>query len=162
LLAWMPHFAVAIFFTVVRFSVGWYMARVYALIGGSSLLFVLLTETLFLYARLANANRHQQLLIDELDHRVKNVLARVAVAIKHSRQGVRSIEERQEALDGRLRAMADTHSLLSQSRWKGVSLSELAHRHLAPYKATITGPDVALTAEQTQAVAMVLQELVTN
>jgi two-component sensor histidine kinase len=162
LLAWVPNFIVAILFTVVRFTVGWYMSRVYALIAGSSLLFVLLTETLFLYAYLANANKHQQLLIDELDHRVKNVLARVMVAVGHSRQSLGSMEERLAALDGRLRTMADAHSLLSQSRWKGVNLSELVHRHLAPYKATIAGPDAALTPEQTQAVAMVLQELVTN
>jgi two-component sensor histidine kinase len=162
LLAWLPNFIVAILFTVVRFTVGWYMSRVYALIAGSSLLFVLLTEVVFLYARLANANRHQQLLIDELDHRVKNVLARVVVAIRHSRQSIGSMEERLEALDGRLKTMADAHSLLSQSRWKGVNLSELVHRHLAPYEVAITGPDTALTPEQTQAVAMVLQELVTN
>jgi len=55
LLAWLPNFLVAVTFTVMRFSLGWYMARVYALLAGSSLLFVLLTETMFLYARLANA-----------------------------------------------------------------------------------------------------------
>src|SRR5215470_13627892 len=55
LLAWLPNFIVAVAFTVMRFSLGWYMARAYALLVGSSLLFVLLTETLFLYARLANA-----------------------------------------------------------------------------------------------------------
>jgi len=55
LLAWLPNLLVAVTFTVMRFSLGWYMVRVYALLAGSSLLFVLLTETLFLYARLANA-----------------------------------------------------------------------------------------------------------
>src|SRR5262249_53959620 len=55
LLAWLPNFIVGVTFTPIRFSLGWYMARVYALVAGSSLLFVLLTETLFLYARLANA-----------------------------------------------------------------------------------------------------------
>src|SRR4029077_6998699 len=38
LLAWLPHFLVTVTFTVVRFSLGWYMARVYALLAGSSLL----------------------------------------------------------------------------------------------------------------------------
>jgi PAS domain S-box-containing protein len=54
-LGWLPVFLVTITFSVARFSLGWYMVRVYALLAGSSLLFVLLTETLFLYARLANA-----------------------------------------------------------------------------------------------------------
>jgi hypothetical protein len=64
---------------------GWYIGRVYALFAGSSLLFVLLTETLLLYARLANtvvllrrSEQQQRLLIAELDHRVKNILAQVA------------------------------------------------------------------------------------
>jgi PAS domain S-box-containing protein len=55
LLGWLPTFLVGVTFTAERFSLGWYMARVYALLAGSSLLFVLLAETLFLYARLASA-----------------------------------------------------------------------------------------------------------
>src|SRR5262249_60584319 len=55
LLGWLPTLLVGITFTAEPFSLGWYMARVYALLAGSSLLFVLLAETLFLYARLANA-----------------------------------------------------------------------------------------------------------
>src|SRR5215510_920366 len=55
LLGWLPSFLVAVTFTVPRFTLGWYMVRVYALLAGSSLLFVLLAETLLLYARLANA-----------------------------------------------------------------------------------------------------------
>jgi PAS domain S-box-containing protein len=55
LLAWLPNFVVAVLFTVVRFTVGWYMARVFALFAGSSLLFALLAETVVLYTRLANA-----------------------------------------------------------------------------------------------------------
>ena len=55
LLAWLPNFVVSVLFTVVRFTVGWYVARIYALFAGSALLFVLLFETVVLYARLANA-----------------------------------------------------------------------------------------------------------
>ena len=54
LLAWLPNFVVSVLFTVVRFTVGWYVARLYALIAGSALLFVLLFETVVLYGRLAN------------------------------------------------------------------------------------------------------------
>lgn len=55
LMAWWPNFLVAIFLTAVRFSLGWYVARCFALIASSTLLFVLLAETTVLYARLANA-----------------------------------------------------------------------------------------------------------
>jgi two-component sensor histidine kinase len=112
------------------------------------------------------AEERQKELIAELDHRVKNILARVAVAAKYTRQGSGSMEERFQALDDRIHSMADAHALLSQSRWQGVDLSDLVRRQLAPYatntNVAISGPDIALGPAQTQAVAMVLQELVTN
>lgn len=55
LVAWVPNFLLAAIVTSVRFSLGWYSARVYALIASWTLLIVLLTETTVLYARLANA-----------------------------------------------------------------------------------------------------------
>jgi two-component sensor histidine kinase len=62
--------------------------------------------------------------------------------------------------------MADAHTLLSQNRWQGVNLPCLVRRQLAPYTTvtnTVTGgPDITLSATATQALAMVLQELVTN
>jgi signal transduction histidine kinase len=55
LLASWPNFLVAIFFTAVRFSVGWYATRFFSLVASSTLLIVLLAETTVLYARLANS-----------------------------------------------------------------------------------------------------------
>jgi signal transduction histidine kinase len=55
LIAWMPNFLVAVFVTTVRFSVGWYAARGFALIASCTMLIVLLTESAVLYGRLANA-----------------------------------------------------------------------------------------------------------
>jgi two-component sensor histidine kinase len=109
---------------------------------------------------------HQGLLIAELDHRVKNILARVAVVAKYTLEGGRPTNELAQALDGRIQSMADAHTLLSQGHWHGVSLAELARRQLAPYtrekNIMISGPDVTLSRAATEAVAMVLQELVTN
>ena len=55
LLAWWTNFILPIFVTVIRFTLGWYISRVFALVSSSTLLFVLLTETAVLYGRLANA-----------------------------------------------------------------------------------------------------------
>lgn len=55
LFAWWPNFLVATFVTMVRFSIGWYIARCFAVVASSTLLFVLLTEMTMIYARLANS-----------------------------------------------------------------------------------------------------------
>ena len=112
------------------------------------------------------SEERQGLLIAELDHRVKNLLARVAVISSYTRQGSSSIDQFVEVLDKRIQSMANAHSLLSQSRWSGVNLADLVRDQLAPYAAdantTIGGLDVTLAPAATQAVAMALHELVTN
>jgi len=112
------------------------------------------------------AEEHQQLLVAELDHRVKNTLAQVAAVAKSTRQGSRSIDEFLLKLDERIGSMATAHGLLSESHWQGVGLATLVRSQLAPYATdaniTISGTDVVLAATEVQAVAMVLQELATN
>jgi len=112
------------------------------------------------------SEERQEMLVAELDHRVKNLLARVAVISTYTRQGSNSIDQFVEVLDKRIQSMANAHSLLSQSRWSGVDLADLVRNQLAPYvtmaNTTIGGPDVKLTPTTTQALAMALHELVTN
>jgi PAS domain S-box-containing protein len=112
------------------------------------------------------AEERQNLLIAELDHRVKNVLARVAAVVRQTRRRFATIDEFVKSLDGRIQSIATAHALLSQSRWHGVGLADLVRRQLAPYttdtNTVISGPDVTLTSAETQAVAIVMHELVTN
>jgi PAS domain S-box-containing protein len=112
------------------------------------------------------ADEHQRSLVAELDHRVKNVLARVGVVAMYTRQGSSTMDEFVQALDQRIQSMAVAHALLSQVNWHGVGVADTVRHQLAPYAAKanteICGPDVTLTAAATEALAMVLHELVTN
>jgi two-component sensor histidine kinase len=166
LVAWLPNFVLSILITMDRFTVGWYANRIFALCAGSSLLFALLVETVAMYTRLANAFEHQKLLVAELDHRVKNVLVRVAAVVTETREHTISMDDFVKTLGGRLRSMSAAHSLLSKGRWRGVGVSNLIRDQLAPYatgaNVTIQGPNILLAAAATQALAMVVHELATN
>jgi PAS domain S-box-containing protein len=111
------------------------------------------------------AERQQRAMNAELDHRVKNVLATINAIIVQTQETSDSHTDFVAALEGRIRSLARTHELLSQSNWRGVDLAALARREFAPYAARhaeISGPRVVLKAESTQAVAIVLHELTTN
>lgn len=112
------------------------------------------------------AEEHQELLVAELDHRVKNVLAQVAVVAASTGQASRSIGAFVEALDGRIQSMAAAHTLLSKSGWQSVGLDVLIRNQLAAYMTganiTIAGPGIMLASAEIQAVARVLHELATN
>jgi PAS domain S-box-containing protein len=112
------------------------------------------------------AEEHQRVLVAELDHRVKNVLATVSAVAAQTLDASSSMDHFVAAFDGRLKSMAKTHELLSEHRWRGIPLAELLRRELAPYAGAnnteIAGPEVILSADAGQVVGMVLHELVTN
>jgi PAS domain S-box-containing protein len=112
------------------------------------------------------AQAREKVLMAELDHRVKNILARVAMVAASSRQGTNSFDEFTKSLDGRIHSMAAAHSLLSQTGWLSVGIEALVRDQLAPYASAgnieIRGSDVMLAPVTVQALAMVLHELVTN
>ena len=113
-----------------------------------------------------HAEAHQERLVAELDHRVKNVLARVVAIATQTRERSNSMDDFVKTLDGRLQSMAAAHALLSQSRWHGVGIADLIRDQLAPHatvaNVTINGPNIMLTTMTSQALAMVIHELVAN
>lgn len=112
------------------------------------------------------AEEHQSLLLAELDHRVKNVLA-VVQAIVHQSLG-RSGTAGVERLDGRLAALALSHRLLADSRWEGAVLTRLladtvaAYRVDDPDRVLLSGPDVQVTPRAAQSMTLAFHELTTN
>jgi len=116
--------------------------------------------------RRKRAEGREKMLMAELDHRVRNALARVAMLASSSRRDGSSIDEFARSLDGRIHSIAAAHTLLSQRGWHGVGLGSLVHSQLAPYAAaaniTIRGTELMLSAVAIQAMGMVLHELVTN
>jgi two-component sensor histidine kinase/DNA-binding response OmpR family regulator len=112
------------------------------------------------------AEDRQVLLAREVDHRAKNTLAVVQAIVRLARRD--SVEDYSRAIEGRIAALAQTHELLSQSRWEGASIERLAEDEMAPYRGearsrvTMTGPSLLLRPEQAQVAALTLHELATN
>jgi PAS domain S-box-containing protein len=113
------------------------------------------------------ANRRQKLLIDELNHRVKNTLATVqSLAWQADRQNVPA-RIAQERFQERLLALSRTHNLLNETHWEGASLRTILETELGPYKATsdrvrIEGSEVDLPARVAVVLGMAVHELATN
>ena len=112
------------------------------------------------------AETRQTLLVREVDHRAKNALAVVQAIVRLARQD--NIQDFVAGVEGRIKALAQTHELLSHSRWEGADLLQLVLDELAPYqneasaRVTAVGPSIMVSPENAQAVAIALHELATN
>jgi PAS domain S-box-containing protein len=110
------------------------------------------------------AEERQNLLAREVDHRARNALAVIQSIIRLTR--AKSVDEYVAAIEGRIKALARAHTLLSDSRWHGADLATLVGEELAPYrtgdKVTIDGPAISLQPSTAQGLALALHELATN
>ncbi|HEY0334369.1 MAG TPA: chemotaxis protein CheB [Stenotrophomonas sp.] len=114
------------------------------------------------------ASQESELLMGELNHRVKNTLATVqAIAIQTLRHTT-GTSQFNEAFMSRLAALSSTHDLLARNNWHGVNLLSIAQAELAPYRdvsadsVQIAGDDLHLTAKVGLALSLALHELATN
>jgi two-component sensor histidine kinase/CheY-like chemotaxis protein len=110
------------------------------------------------------AEERQVLLAREVDHRARNALAIIQSIIRLTR--AKSVDDYVATVEGRIKALALAHTLLSDSRWHGADLGTLVAEEFAPYrsgnKVEIKGPNVSLSPATAQGIALALHELATN
>jgi two-component system, chemotaxis family, CheB/CheR fusion protein len=108
----------------------------------------------------------RQTLINELSHRVKNMLAMVQSIGSITLRQSASLKEFKLAFEGRLQSLARVHDLLVRQNWSGADLDLLVRRTMEPHgmkdRIHIAGPSLTVTPEAGVAMAMVLNELATN
>jgi PAS domain S-box-containing protein len=114
------------------------------------------------------AAEQQALLINELNHRVKNTLATVQSMVAQTSAGAQSVPQFREQLEGRLLTLSSAHDILTRENWAGAGMREVVRRALKPFggersgRFEVSGPEVRLTPRQALALAMALHELATN
>ena len=111
-----------------------------------------------------SAEDRLKILIHELNHRVRNVMAVAQAVVRLSFTPGLSLAEIQKTAEGRLQALARALSLLTDSDWKSLSLQSLVSEEIIPFAGRISmdGPDIALKARAAQTFALLFYELATN
>jgi two-component sensor histidine kinase len=143
----------------------WRNLAITSLIGGI-MLAIGLAFAVRMATTIARAEMLHDLLIEELNHRVKNTLAILqAIAVQTFRSASRFEREK---FEGRLGALAEAHNLLSKEKWQGSELEDVIGRVLKPYRLNtperirITGPKVALSPRLAVVLSMIVHEIATN
>jgi two-component sensor histidine kinase len=143
----------------------WRSLAITSVIGGM-LLLVGLAFAVRMATAIARGEMLHDLLIEELNHRVKNTLAILqSIATQTFRSASRAEREK---FEGRLGALAEAHNLLSQEKWQGSDLQDVIARVLNPYllnnpdRVRMFGPKVPLSPRLAVVLSMILHEIATN
>lgn len=143
----------------------WRNLAITSLIGGI-LLLIGLAFAVRMATAIARGEMLHDLLIEELNHRVKNTLAILqSIATQTFRSASRAEREK---FEGRLGALAQAHNLLSQEKWQSSELRDVIGRVVQPYllntpeRLRMSGPDVPLSPRLSVVLSMILHEIATN
>lgn len=137
-------------------------------IVGATVAMVDVTDRVRDAAALRRQEAHLRLLIEELNHRVKNTLAAVLAIAVQTLRNAADTEEARKILQTRLLALAAAHDILTRTCWEGALLEELVRAALAPLspadpeRLRIEGPPVALPPRAALTLALAFHELATN
>ena len=111
---------------------------------------------------------HLRLLMRELTHRSKNLLAMIQAIARQTARYAGSIDGFLGQFNARVQALARSHDLLVQEGWHGATLKDLLQSQLGPYvdtemsQVTMTGPPIKLKPETAQSLGLALHELASN
>ena len=111
------------------------------------------------------AERQQKLLLDELNHRVKNTLANVQSIAAQTLRSNPDPEAFRQTFEARILALSATHDILTASNWRGAQLRDVLAIEFGPYgpeRYEFEGPDVALSANEALTLGLLFHELTTN
>jgi PAS domain S-box-containing protein len=113
------------------------------------------------------AEEHQRLLINELNHRVKNTLAIVQGLAQQSFKGHQVPESVRRAFGGRLAALSAAHNILTDRNWEAASLVQIVEDSVSPHRVkeeriVAEGPDLLIPPKMAVSLALALHELATN
>jgi len=114
------------------------------------------------------ARIQQEILLHELQHRVKNSLANTLAILQLSSRSSSDVEDFVNALRGRLQAIARTHDKLLGDEWQSGRLSDILQEEFAPYfgehaaRVKVSGDDPALSVKQMLSLTLAMHELITN
>ena len=108
----------------------------------------------------------QQLLVDELNHRVRNMLSVVMAMANQTLRRSKSLEDFRDVFVGRIDALAAAYTLVARDNWSAVSLREILEVELRPYARSsntqMQGPEVSLQPRVALVIGIVAHELATN
>ena len=111
---------------------------------------------------------HRLLLLNELNHRVKNTLATVQSIAMQSFRRAKTDPSGRQMFESRLMALSRAHDVLTNESWEGANLDEIVAQAITPYRGgdvnrfRIDGPPVRLSAKMALSISMALHELATN
>jgi PAS domain S-box-containing protein len=116
------------------------------------------------------AQKNASMLIDELNHRVKNTLATVQSIVVQAVRNSSDPGQVREAIETRIAALSRSHDLLGREKWEGAGLRDVVREALAPFSATeghserftIAGTDIRLSPKAALALGIAFNELATN
>jgi two-component sensor histidine kinase len=143
----------------------WRNLAITSAIGGI-LLLVGLAFAVRMATTIARGEMLHNLLVEELNHRVKNTLAILQSIAAQTFRSASRLER--DKFEGRLRALAEAHNLLSTEKWQGSELGDVIGRVLQPYslnnpgRVKLFGPKVALSPRLAVVLSMILHEIATN